>query len=590
MHLGRLLLTALCGTSTADLAGAASGPADYIVFELDGSGAVHPLYHRVVELALRPGASKEPLVEDASGAVGGALSLPVRLRNAHGTIVFQSRVRVPGRIRSELAGKPFKRGGSPIEGRSLPDPDRVFVVRVPLVPGARLELDGPTPASFALDALAGTAGFLPHAMQSMAPSEPLDAPEGDPANRVDLLIMGDGYTAAERSKFEGDAATLRDEFFAISPYAEYRNYVNVTMLFTASPQSGADHPPHDPDCASSNLGCCADEDTLSDDLAGTYVDTAFDAHYCAFGIHRLLVVNSVAVAIAAAEVPDWDHIIVLVNDSTYGGSGGSLAVASTHPASVDIMRHEYGHSFTDLADEYETPNPEFPACSDVSGPACERNVTDVTVRSLVKWEPWIQPATPVPTPESVVYANKVGLFEGARYLESGMYRPRDTQCLMRTLGQPFCEVCRQAYVHKLYEGGWGVPNAGIDLIEPDTEVPPPGEVGVGPGGRTFSADLLEPVGGPPVDVVWLVDGVPAVSGVSSFDFVPSAQGDYEIELQAEDVTGFVHPELASASLRSERLWMVHVPEPGAAALLSAAVASLATLHARRASRACARER
>ena len=75
---------------------------------------------------------------------------------------------------------------------------------------------------------------------------------------------------------------------------------------------------------------------------------------------------------AAANVPDWDKILVLVNDSEYGGSGGTLGVGTTHSAAVQIMQHEFGHSFTKLADEYETAYPGFPACSDLTAPGnCE---------------------------------------------------------------------------------------------------------------------------------------------------------------------------------------------------------------------------
>ena len=39
---------------------------------------------------------------------------------------------------------------------------------------------------------------------------------GDPAVKVDFLILGDGYTAAERSKFEKDARRLVEILFATS--------------------------------------------------------------------------------------------------------------------------------------------------------------------------------------------------------------------------------------------------------------------------------------------------------------------------------------------------------------------------------------
>ena len=101
----------------------------------------------------------------------------------------------------------------------------------------------------------------------------------------------------------------------------------------ASAQSGADHP-----------------------LTSTYVDTAFDATYSCAGIQRLICVSSSKVsAVLTNSIPAAnarDMIVVLVNDSEYGGSGGWFAVASLNGAVVELVLHETGHSFGLLADEY----------------------------------------------------------------------------------------------------------------------------------------------------------------------------------------------------------------------------------------------
>jgi hypothetical protein len=190
-------------------------------------------------------------------------------------------------------------------------------------------------------------------------------------------------------------------------------------------------------------------------------------------------------------------------------------------------------------------------------------VTDETIRDLIKWSPWIQPSTPVPTPENhPEYADVVGLFEGARYLASGMYRPRDRACLMHYLGEPFCEVCAQAYVLRLYDGGWGVPADGIDPIEPESEIPPTGQIVDGTNGVILSVALLQPVGSPLLEEVWSVDGIPQdpQSGVpaGSFEFHSSHPGLYAVDLRVSDVTPLVHPDMAGSSLQSVREWSVDV--------------------------------
>ena len=50
---------------------------------------------------------------------------------------------------------------------------------------------------------------------------------GDPRDKVDLLLMGDGYTAAEMDKWHADARRLAGILFAASPFKERRRDFNV---------------------------------------------------------------------------------------------------------------------------------------------------------------------------------------------------------------------------------------------------------------------------------------------------------------------------------------------------------------------------
>ena len=65
---------------------------------------------------------------------------------------------------------------------------------------------------------------------------------GDPATKLDFLILGDGYTAAELSKFEKDARRLTEILFSTSPFKEHRADFNVWALCHASPESGISRP------------------------------------------------------------------------------------------------------------------------------------------------------------------------------------------------------------------------------------------------------------------------------------------------------------------------------------------------------------
>ncbi|WP_363799600.1 M64 family metallopeptidase [Lysobacter firmicutimachus] len=536
----------------------AAVPAHYIVFERDAQGRAEPVFYTQVQLADGQ--------HDRAGALAverGVERIAYRaLRNgAKSAMAYEARQ--ANFLRAEFARDP-RYGDGTIESHPLlRDPHRAFVVRVPLADADAIEFGegaGRTAQRFDLRALALDASRLPLAATTV--SAGVSGAVGDKAlnsaNRLDILVLGDGYTAAEQSLFAEHAAALKTAMFQVSPYKEYQSFVNWQAGFVASGQSGADHPPYQAGCTGTN--CCADSAARSDPRAGRFVATALDATFCTSQIHRLLTARSSKVMAAAAGFPDWDKIIVTVNDPVYGGAGGSYAVLSAHSSAALIAIHEFGHSFHGLADEYETPYPGFPACSDVGGSVpCEANVTNQSNASLVKWRSWFTPGLPIPTPDGTA---GTGLFEGARYRSAGMYRPVDASCLMRALGTSFCPVCRQEYVRKLYRGGFGSPAAGIDLIEPGSESPVPSATVnyVRGSTRRFSTRLLRPGAGT-LGVQWYLDGV-AIPGATSpsYDFVQTATtpATRTLELRVTDRTAFVQPSMAGDLLRHQRRWTIRV--------------------------------
>ena len=550
------------------LADAAGVPSRYIVFTIDASGVLRPQFHALVTLAEeRTSRSEEELAAWLRTGSAEREHVTVRLVGASGRVVFREVASVARWLRLENGLHDPPESRSVADEALVPLPDRAFVVRVPFVAGSRLQVaPGSTleaekaarrPEVFDLDALAEDRSLA--LAQYQPQTRLLAAPAPTSGNRVDLLVMGDGYTAAETAKFTTDTASILASFFAIAPYRAYQNYFNVATLFTASTESGADHPPYMPSCpVTYPPTCCSDPIMQNDPLRGTFKDTAFDGAYCSNNTHRQVAVSVAKVLAAAAASPDWDEILMVVNDSTYGGSGGAFSVVSTNPNAVDVARHELGHTFSQLTDEYTTAYPGFPACSDFGGPdPCEANATDQTNRGLLKWTPWVLPSTPLPTPDTAAFANVVGLFEGARYQSTGIYRPQRS-CLMNTLGVPFCAICSQEFVLRLYRGGWGVPAAGIDTIEPGSESPAPGVVSLTvPGSRTFSVALLPPAGGP-LAATWAVNGVPVAGATSSsYTFTAATPGQYQVQLTVRDPTALVHPAMAGSSLVRTRTWTVN---------------------------------
>ncbi len=534
----------------------------YIVFQKQPDATVKPVFYQRVQL--------DAALESLSAAQAHSLLaqadrqsdlVQVVLQAPGQGVVFRTIVDVPRWLRGEFEGdKP----GASIDGHIFPAEDAVFVVRVPAIAGATLVVENSAATELGRFDLADLVAATPQLNLDALNAQVIDLRvTGSSANRVDMLIVGDGYTAAQQPKFISDVQDMVDSFFYISPYAEYANFVNVRALFVASAQAGADHPPYVAGCSTMDAGrtCCGDSQMQWDPLRGMMVDTAFGATYCIQNLHRLMGINYAAVAAAAAAAPEYDKIMVLVNDTTYGGAGGSFTVVSMSPDSVGVARHEYGHSFARLADEYESPYPGYPPCSDRgSGYSCEDNVTDVTARDQIKWRFWFSPTTPIPTvPQwDPAYANVVGLFEGARYLSTGIYRSGQN-CIMRYHYAPFCQVPSQIYVLRFYRGGWGSPWSGIRLIEPDS-VQPRARVIVlrHPATQVLSASILQPVGSPPVRVSWLVNDAVAPGATGSvFTYTTSAGvGLARVTMRAEDTTPLVHLAMAGSALISEHTWLI----------------------------------
>lgn len=290
---------------------------------------------------------------------------------------------------------------------------------------------------------------------------------GEPSAKADFLILGDGYTAAERGKFEKDARRMMEILFAASPYRERRRDFNVWGLVPASAESGISRP-----------------------STGVHRASPLGTTYDAFGSERyLLTFNNRALREAAGFAP-YEFIEILTNTRTYGG-GGIFGLYSTVAADSQqapyVFVHEFGHHFAGLADEYYTsPVAYAPVTTRVE--PWEPNVTALLNPKTLKWKDLVQPGTRVPTswqkaefekasrafqerrakirgenrPEEEMealfaevrafevtffaaetYAGRVGAFEGAMYEAKGYYRP-EVDCIMFTRSDAFCAVCRRA--------------------------------------------------------------------------------------------------------------------------------------------------
>jgi hypothetical protein len=290
---------------------------------------------------------------------------------------------------------------------------------------------------------------------------------GPSRDKVDLLLLGDGYTAAEMQKWHRDARRTAELLFAASPFKEHRRDFNVWAIDTPAEQSGIARP--------------------SDNVVR---HSPLGASYDAFGSERyILTMENERLRDVAAAAP-YEFIEIVVNDRKYGGGGifNLYATVSADNAFTPyVFVHEFGHHFAGLADEYYTSDVSYaPAAAERLEP-WEPNAT--ADPHAAKWKDLLTAGIDLPSPwpklqfeqseveiqkrrreiraqhrpedemealfreerekttkllASGANAGKVGAFEGSMYEARGYYRPQQ-DCIMFTRDEVgFCAVCRRA--------------------------------------------------------------------------------------------------------------------------------------------------
>ncbi len=306
---------------------------------------------------------------------------------------------------------------------------------------------------------------------------------GSPHNKVDIAILSEGYTKTEYNKFKNDFNRFMNVFLNKEPYKKVNDKFNFYGVFKPSAESGVDEP-----------------------RAGKYKSTVLSCTFNSLGSARyLLTEDNKAMRNLAEHVP-YDAIYIMVNSKRYGGGGiynQFCTFTTNNKWSKYIFLHEFGHSFTGLADEYYTSDVAYSDFYPQSVEPVEPNITALLNKPHVKWDSLLTPGIVIPTPwgkekydsldlswqrlrrklnnqiakltkqnaprDSITiiknmfnkldkehsakidsflhkskYAGKVGAFEGAGYASKGLYRPM-LDCIMFSKGdKPFCNVCASA--------------------------------------------------------------------------------------------------------------------------------------------------
>ncbi|MFG6661564.1 M64 family metallopeptidase [Sulfitobacter sp. 915] len=345
---------------------------------------------------------------------------------------------------------------------------------------------------------------------------------GSPNNRIDIIILGDGYRLSEISTtFSSHAENLTKYIFGEStltePFGFYSNFFNVHLIDVVSEQSGADDPAN-----------------------GISVDTAMNATYRFDGsTDRLLYIDSdIANSIMARELSgtgiEADMQVVTVNSEKYGGGGGYYSVyAGGNRDALEVALHEIGHSFAGLADEYGGDTGAFTGVEPT-----EVNVTKDPTGA--KWSHWIgydQPGI-----------GTIGAFEGGRYFDRGIYRPSDSS-KMNVLNNPFDAVSREAFILQFY-----------DIVDPLDDYAFKDAAGTIENPDSLWVDTIDDE---IIEVEWFVDGNFVLRGPSNVTMqqLGLSSGDYTIKAKAFDPTDWVRQPDRS-DLEQEVIWNVSIDNTG----------------------------
>lgn len=306
---------------------------------------------------------------------------------------------------------------------------------------------------------------------------------GDPQKKVDVAIIGEGYTEDELGKFRADLEKFSQILFTQEPFKSNKGKFNVYGVYKPSEESGTDEPPAD-----------------------IFKNTVLNSTFNSLGSERyLLTEDNKTLRDLAAHVP-YDALYIMVNHKKYGGGGiynWSCTFTTDNQWHRYLFLHEFGHSFAGLADEYYTSDTAYEDFFKPTVEPVEPNITAFLDTTNIKWKKWISSGIALPSfwekkefeeidykwqderralnnkiaelkrnrapKQEILEAEeeynqkdkqhaldldlflqktknyrRIGAFEGAGYLPKGLYRPM-IDCIMFSKGdKPFCRVCADA--------------------------------------------------------------------------------------------------------------------------------------------------
>jgi hypothetical protein len=269
---------------------------------------------------------------------------------------------------------------------------------------------------------------------------------GPSENRLDFVLMGEGYQITEMAAFAKLAEDVPDVFERDEVFGEYYRYLNFLRADLVSADNGVD-------------GYGRDYDTA---LNGKTLGT-FAGHV---GIDRK------AVREMLQEMPVQDgQAIVFAKLGILGTGGGGVATIGGR--NMATMIHEIGHSFGGLSDEYTALQS---GRSKDAKPTRNTNIATSEDPDKSPWSHFLK-----------AKVRGVGMHPGGAQFVKGAWRPTAAKCAMAA-GGSFCPVCREELVLRIYSYCDPIDAAEPEahLFDGDVDLP------IGRSGISFEVTVLQP--------------------------------------------------------------------------------------------------
>ena len=273
----------------------------------------------------------------------------------------------------------------------------------------------------------------------------IDAGGNDP--KMIIAVMGDGFAEGDMNEYKKLVNDQVLAAFNLDALGQHHDKIRMIRIDVVSPVSGVTTRDYD---EAGTTGTSVDDKLLSENFRYSRLGIIFTGiwSHCWFEefSYRMPRITSIQKQFA----PDATHVIVMVNNSDYGGCSGGAIAEFTKGSGKYVIAHEMGHQLFGLGDEYHEDEQAFTAVQFVA------NLSETpTSWDKLKWKGLVADTTALPTLENMLPGgwNKqtdVGAFEGGgANFSTGVFRPV-LECRMNQNDPPWCPVCANQ-INKVFD-------------------------------------------------------------------------------------------------------------------------------------------